>query len=131
MVLRLTPRSPWRPGFFVTIAREMRERHHFSAMRSIVTGDAQGIITNLTPASGHQDHTASPSAIGALRLAHRRVHRIPRPTFVTIAKRPSDECGTASLIELILLRGEVKSFCSEGWTPNEPDSLDGQINKRP
>src|SRR5580704_6646834 len=25
------------------------------------------------------------------RLAHRRVHRIPLPTFVTIAKRPSDQ----------------------------------------
>jgi hypothetical protein len=27
--------------------------------------------------------------IGALRLAHLRVHRSPRSTFVTIAKRPS------------------------------------------
>jgi hypothetical protein len=27
--------------------------------------------------------------IGTLRLAHLRVHRNPRPTFVTIAKRPS------------------------------------------
>jgi hypothetical protein len=51
--------------------------------------------TDLTPASERQNHTASPSAsmlfVGprnrALQLRH--VHRIPRPTFVTIAKRPS------------------------------------------
>src|SRR5215467_15023198 len=29
-----------------------------------------------------------------IRLVTRRVHRIPRPTFVTIAKRPSCECET-------------------------------------
>src|ERR1700732_1615374 len=46
---------------------------------------------NLTPASGRQDHTTSPSAGNIARLASYRVHRIPHPTFVTIAKRPS--CG--------------------------------------
>jgi hypothetical protein len=47
---------------------------------------------NLTPASGRQDHTTSPSADSAFRLARCRVHRIPCPTSVTIAIRPS--CGT-------------------------------------
>src|SRR5882724_2768526 len=44
---------------------------------------------NLTPASGRQDHTTSPSA--SVRLVQRfiRVHRIPLPTSVTIASRPS------------------------------------------
>src|SRR6266404_605495 len=44
---------------------------------------------NLTPASGRQDHTTSPSAL--VRLVQRaiRVHRIPLPTSVTIASRPS------------------------------------------
>jgi hypothetical protein len=47
------------------------------------------IVADLMPASGHQDHAASPSASNALRLARHRVHRIPGPTLVTIAKRPS------------------------------------------
>ena len=32
---------------------------------------------NLTPASGRQDHTSSPSATAALVIRRRRVHRIP------------------------------------------------------
>ena len=69
---------------------------------------------NLTPASGRQDHTTSPYATTSLvrslgnrsqaearpatpsRAKRCRVHRIPCPTFVTIAKRPSvgrDEIG--------------------------------------
>jgi len=48
---------------------------------------------NLTPASGCQDHTPSPSTKGALVSSAARVHRIPPPTSVTIAKRPSEEAG--------------------------------------
>jgi hypothetical protein len=48
----------------------------------------------LTPASGRQDHTTSPSAEAPLVLRRNRVHRIPHPTFVTIAKRPSYRGGT-------------------------------------
>jgi hypothetical protein len=33
--------------------------------------------TNLTPASGRQDHTASPSATAAFVIRRHRVHRIP------------------------------------------------------
>src|SRR5690348_4939793 len=44
----------------------------------------------LTPASGRQDHTAWPSASGTLVSRAISVHRIPLPTSVTIAKRPSD-----------------------------------------
>ena len=38
---------------------------------------------DLTPASGCQDHTASPSALTPLVLRHPHVHRILLPTFVT------------------------------------------------
>src|ERR1700736_3218427 len=38
---------------------------------------------NLTPASGRQDHTTSPSAPAPLVLRRYRIHRIPHPTFVT------------------------------------------------
>jgi hypothetical protein len=49
----------------------------------------ESIVTDLTSASGCQDHTASPSAMGAFVCRTICVHRIPRPTSVTIAKRPS------------------------------------------
>jgi len=43
--------------------------------------------------AGHQDHTTSPSARNITRQLMRRVHRILRPTLVTIAKRPSVGTG--------------------------------------
>ena len=46
---------------------------------------------NLTPASGRQDHTILPSASRAVRQKRIRVHRIPGPTFVTMANAPL--CG--------------------------------------
>ncbi len=49
--------------------------------------------TNLMPASGHQDHTTSPSALAPFVKGALYVHRIPCPTFVTIAKRPSMGTG--------------------------------------
>src|ERR1700730_16091664 len=42
----------------------------------------------LTPASGRQDHTTSPSASASLALRHQHVHRIPHPTSVAIARTP-------------------------------------------
>src|SRR5882757_8006088 len=38
---------------------------------------AESLPRNLAPASGRQDHTTSPSAGSYVRLAQRRVHRIP------------------------------------------------------
>ena len=63
------------------------------------------VSTNLAPASGRQDHTASPSAQPPLVAQRLRpamcVHRIPLPTSVTIASRPSYECETGESIVLI------------------------------
>src|SRR5579859_6271067 len=72
MGLRLIPRSLRRSGFFVTVP---------GAMRSIVT--------ELTPASRRQDHAALSSAASAFVLCATSGHRLPRPTSVTIAIRPS------------------------------------------
>jgi hypothetical protein len=41
------------------------------------------LLENLTPASGRQDHTTSPSASSAARLASPRRPPHPAPTFVT------------------------------------------------
>ena len=42
----------------------------------------------MTPASGCQDHTASPSASGAVVYGTLRVHRIPPHVFVTLRNAP-------------------------------------------
>ena len=67
----------------------------------------------LTPASGRQDHTPSPFASVSLVSRHCHVHRIPLPTSVTIAIRPSCGGGTAGRIHSfrfseseIFVRGE-------------------------
>src|SRR5579872_2490434 len=49
----------------------------------------RGHPANLTPASRRQNHTTSPSAGNAFVDCAASVHRIPHPTFVTTAKRPS------------------------------------------
>jgi hypothetical protein len=49
-----------------------------SVMRSIITtGAMRSIVTDLTPASGRQNHTLSPYASAALVSRSFRVHRIP------------------------------------------------------
>ena len=100
MVLTLIARSPWRPGFLAPIARSVRH-------------------ASLTSASGGQDHTPSRpyrdrSSARQQRAATRLVHRIPRPTFVTIAKRPFIECGTARMMLLIPGRRQ-DIFCNSEY----------------
>jgi hypothetical protein len=74
-----------------------------------------GIVANLTPASGRQDHTTSPSARSAFVFCAARVHRIPHPTFVTIAKRPSDRGGIIGISHHGGLE-KAEYFCQHDWT---------------
>src|ERR1700733_4281847 len=97
MVLTAASSPPWCPGLFAPIAGEIS-------------------FTDLTPASGRQDHTTSPSAD-----KHSRQQRRPRPshpnlTFVTIAKRPLCVGRDGKDVEVICLRSEPKYFCEKGWT---------------
>ena len=78
-------------------------------------------LTNLTPASGRQDRTTSPYAsasfVARIKRAQRcRVHRIPHPTSVTIASRPSCGCETGELVELICPTTKAEYFFKQGWT---------------
>jgi hypothetical protein len=66
-------------GFLATVIRVMRS-----------------IIANLTPASGRQDHTTSPSA-SALFVKSASASTASRPAFVTIASRPSFGTGPLGL----------------------------------
>ena len=54
----------------------------------------------------------------ATTIARRRcrVHRIPCPTFVTIAKRPSVWDGMAGVLKMLLPLREAEYFSQQGWT---------------
>jgi len=73
-------------------------------------------------ALGRQDHTTSPSAIGAARQVQPlHVHRIPAPHLVTIAKRPSaSEAGWRDGM-LIFGNMQARYFC--GPILNKPVHL--------
>src|SRR5229473_3113687 len=79
---------------------------------TVVSGVASA---NLTPASGCQNDTTSPSASGRVRLARCRVHRIP-PRVRDDRETPLYRDGTVRLSELICLRPKQKYFCKRGWT---------------
>jgi hypothetical protein len=55
----------------------------------VATVACKSSLARLIPASGDQDHTALPSALALLVWQNKCVHRIPHPTSVTIAIRPS------------------------------------------
>jgi hypothetical protein len=67
-------------------------------------------LASLTPASGRQDHTTSPSASAPFVFGATRVHRTPPPTSVTIAKRPSVRDGMISLYSCFYQTGKRKIF---------------------
>jgi hypothetical protein len=70
--------------------------------------------TNLMPASRHQDHTTSPSAVSALVSSTACVHRIP-PRVDDVGQRPSVGQDTR-LVELICPTGKAEYFCAQIWT---------------
>jgi hypothetical protein len=86
IVTTVTPVSPGIPYAMVLTV---------SFALSPVTGlvchrrQAEFLPRDLTPASGRQDHTTSPSASARFVKRATRVHRIPLPASVTIASRPS------------------------------------------
>src|SRR4029079_3486561 len=68
------------------------------------------IVANLTPASGRQDHPVLPYATASLAFVICGIHRIPRPTSVTMAKRPSFGCETIAALLLFLANRKAKYF---------------------
>ena len=71
--------------------------------RLVATVVRRTVPATLAPASERQDHTTLPSAGKSTRLVNCRVHRIPLPTSVTIAIRPS--CGGGTMWMLLLIWG--------------------------
>src|SRR5260370_3834632 len=83
--------------------------------RSAPLSPAELTSTNLMPASGHQDHTTSPSASRAIRQRRISVHRIP-PRVRDDREPPLQRNGTAGVLELIWVKREAEYFCEKGWT---------------
>jgi hypothetical protein len=77
------------------------------------------------PASGHQDHTASPSASRIARQARTQRPPHPAPRFVTLRNAPPKErdgCG----YKVICVFGKSEYFSQKGWTAfskNNPTRL--------
>jgi hypothetical protein len=104
----VTTVTPERPGIPYAMVLTV------SFALSLVTGLVVTIVKritppNLTPASGRQDHTTSPSALVPFVKGTISVHRTSDPTTVTIAIRPS--VGRDGLHRpLIWVRWEEKYF---------------------
>ena len=60
--------------------------------------------------------------VSCARLAHARVHRIPRPTFVTIAKRPSFRGRDARIDKAVSTCSRSKLFLQRGL--DDPNQLE-------
>jgi hypothetical protein len=69
-------------------------------------------------ASGPHDFAVRKSAVRPRKDCARRfyVHRIPCPTFVTIAIRPSRRARDGARYEVIWVRRERKYFWKQDWT---------------
>jgi hypothetical protein len=88
-------------GFFVTIIRVMRS-----------------IIANLTPASGRQNHTTSPSA-SAPFVDSASTSTASHPNVRDDGQRPLVRDETAANKPVIWVKMEVEYFSRRGWTGNQ------------
>src|ERR1700680_4461139 len=96
---------------------------HWSTSTQLLPGDraclppssAEMASANLMPASGHQDHTTSPSASRAIRQRRISVHRIP-PRVRDDREPPLQRNGRAGVLDLIWVKREAEYFCEKGWT---------------
>src|ERR1700730_4355910 len=105
MVLRLISCSPRRPGLFATVAG------------GIASAD-------LTPASGRQDHTTSPSASAPFVKGAARVHRIP-PHVYDDRETPLREAGPNRFIPVSSPPpsgiSEIQKFSRSGLYSRTPE----------
>jgi hypothetical protein len=94
MALTLIPCSPRGPGCFAPVAR-----------------NALGATCELDLSVGRPRPHGFAYATASLVSRRRRVHRIPGPTFVTIAKRPS--CGPGWRRDGMVFRKTEENFSRE------------------
>jgi hypothetical protein len=85
--------------------------------------ECESILADLTPASGRQDHTTSPSA--GPRSRRKRLPRPahPAPRFVTIASRPSCEAGRRRHVKMICPTAQGENFSNGASWANQLGKL--------
>jgi hypothetical protein len=86
-----------------------------SPLRSLLLG-------SLMPASGHQDHTTSPSAGPRARQQRGSRPPHPAPTFVTMANAPLRD-RTGQVLKVIWGSCEGKYFFKRDWTRDQPTTV--------
>jgi hypothetical protein len=74
------------------------------------------LLKNLTPASGRQDHTTSPSASSAFRLAASRRPPHPAPNVRDDRETPLISRRDDRNMDLIWVRRETEYFFGKDWT---------------
>jgi hypothetical protein len=104
--LRLISRSPRRPGSFATVAGGIAS-------------------TDLTPASGCQDHTFLPSASERSRQQRSLRPPHPAPHVDDVAQRPSYRVGMARACRDDLPDGESEIFFDKGLDRNSAEQSAG------
>src|SRR5947208_12237463 len=75
--------------------------------QACLTPSSALLLTDLTPASGRQNHTTSPSASARFVKRANRFHRIPFPTLMTLRNAPLRD-GTVRISELIWVGWQAK-----------------------
>ena len=120
-VSQVTPESPGIPhamvyGLYRALPGDRLSCHRRYADRS----------ANLTPASGCQDHTSSPSASSTLVRSTIRVHRIP-PRAGDVAQRPSVGTGQREYTSDLRIR-KNRIFFQKGLDTNCRREPVGQIS---
>src|SRR5258705_6008113 len=119
--------------------------HRHQRMLAVSVRSDRNASANLTPASGRQDHTTSPSA--AIVSRQRAVDRsriqknppcdplarktLPRPSHPVPYVRDDRDTpllwdGMAESINLFLPNGEAEYFCKDGWTPESTNCPSGK-----
>ncbi|MGC2028212.1 MAG: hypothetical protein WA677_26055 [Bradyrhizobium sp.] len=112
VVTTVTPETPGIPRAMVLTAYFV-----LPGDRALLPPSLADSFANLMPASGHQDHTTSPSAYPCIRLMHDKRPSHPRPTFVTMRNAPLGGHGTAGLLKLICPTTQVHIFrMKAGWS---------------
>jgi hypothetical protein len=122
-VSQVTPESPGIPramvyGLFRALPGD----------RAFLPPSPAGLTANLTPASGRQDHTSSPSASAPFVRERLRVHRIP-PRVGDVAQRPSVWDGMSNNMSDLDF-GKTEIFLQRGLDRPSAKQPVGQIRNR-
>jgi len=110
------------------VLRRIRDLPGVPSLLATVTGGI--IIRRLDLSVGRPGPRDLAVRLGSLRLATQSGHRIPRPTSVTIAKRPSCGRGTAWTMQVNRGSDKAKYFSRGGLDAISENQGVGQISWR-